>query len=151
MGATSAPLYTQIIVPPPGGPGQTKTYASSAYHFQVSYPADWSIQINTSAPAGAGTNPEYVTLTAPNGSAPRVLIEALTGAPPMTGSETCARNFVFHNVPACKTSVPAGQIPATDVWVFHKGAADFYLQLQYRDASSAQVFNDILTSFAFTD
>ena len=54
------------------------------------------------------------------------------------------------SVPACKIFLPAGQNPAEDVWVFQKGAAYFYIQLQYQDAGSTQVFDDIMTSFNFT-
>jgi len=86
----------------------------------------------------------------PAGGLPRMEIEALTGVPPMTGFENCVPNFVFHDVPACKISLPAGQSPAGDVWVFQKGTAYFYIQLQYQDAGSMQVFNDIMTSFNFT-
>jgi hypothetical protein len=84
------------------------------------------------------------------GGLPRVQIWALTGIPPMTGFENCVPNFVFHNLPACKMSLPAGQNPAEDIWVFQKGTAYFYIQLQYQEASSTQVFNDIITSFSFS-
>lgn len=151
VGPASAPLYAQIVVPPAGASDQSTIYTSSAYHYQVSYPTGWSLQVNTQVAPGAGSNPEYVTLTAPSGYLPRVLIEALTGAPPMTGFENCVRNFVFHNLPACKSSLAAGQNPAADIWVFQRGPAHFYIQLQYRDAASAQVFDDLMTSFHFTE
>jgi len=148
--AGSRPLYAQIVVPSSGGSGQSQTYRSNTYHYALSYPAGWTIQVNTSVPTGGGSNPEYVTLMPPTGGLPRMEIEALTGVPPMTGFENCVPNFVFHNVPACKIFLPAGQNPAEDVWVFQKGTAYFYIQLQYQDAGSTQVFDDIMTSFNFT-
>lgn len=143
---------TASLTPPvPVEPGQTKTFTSSLYGYQVSYPADWTIQINTSVPAGAGSNPEYITLTPNDGSSlPRIQVELLTGTPPMTGYENCDRNFVFHSLPACKISLPAGQNPATEIWVFQKDKANFYIAMQYEDEKSIQVFNDFMTSFQFT-
>lgn len=143
---------TGIVTPAnPVEPGQTKTFTSSLYGYQVSYPADWTIQINTSVPAGAGSDPEYVTLTPNDGSnLPRIEIEVLTGAPPMTGYENCDRNFVFRSLPACKISQPVGQNPAAEIWVFQKDKANFFIAMQYEDEKSLQVFNDFMTSFQFT-
>lgn len=148
--AGSVPLYALIVVPSSSGPQQPQTYTSALYHYAINYPTDWTAQVNTSLPTGGGSSPEYVTFMPDHGGLPRLQIEALTGVSPMTGLENCVPNFVFHNLPACKISLPAGQNPAEDVWVFQKGAIHFYLQLQYQDASSIQVFNDILTSFTFT-
>ncbi len=146
-----APLYAQIVVPAPAGePVPTQTYYSAVYHYAVSYPGDWIAQVNTSVPTGGGTSPEYVTLAPKMGGLPRVQIWVLTGRPPMTGFENCVPNFIFHNLLACKMSLPAGQNPAEDIWVFQKGGAYFYIQVQYGDAGSTQVFDDIMTSFNFT-
>lgn len=143
---------TGIVTPPaPAEPGQTKTFTSSLYGYQVSYPADWTIQINTSVPAGAGSDPEYVTLTPNAGSnLPRIQVEVLTGTPPMTGYENCDRNFVFRSLPACKISQPAGQNPAAEIFVFQKDKANFFIALQYEDKNSLQLFDDFMTSFQFT-
>ena len=145
----NAPLYAQIVVPTAVS-DQPLMYNSSAYHYTVNYPNDWIAQVNTLVATGGGSNPEYVTLAPTTSALPRVQIWALTGVPPMTGFENCVPNFVFHNLPACKMSLPAGQNPAEDIWVFHKGAAYFYIQLEYQDAGSTQVFDDIITSFSFT-
>lgn len=143
---------TPTVVPTTSdGTGQTKTYTSSLYGYRVSYPADWTIQVNTSVPSGAGSNPEYVTLMTNDGSnLPRIDIEVLTDVPPMLGFEGCVKNFVFRTLPACKISLPAGQNPASEIWVFQNGAANFFIGMQYQDAKSLQLFNDFITSFVFT-
>ncbi len=134
-----------------GEAGQTKTYISKLYGYQVSYPADWTIQVNTSVPAGAGSNPEYVTLTTSDKrNLPQIDLWVLTGEPPMSGFENCEKNFVFRNLPACHLSVPAGQNPAAEVWIFQNGTANFFIRMNYQDTNSMQLFNDFLSSFEFT-
>jgi hypothetical protein len=130
----------------------TRIFSSDLYHYQVSYPAGWTIQINTTAPSGEGTNPEYVTLTVNDPSnLPRIDIEVLTDAPPMTGFENCDHNFVFRNIPACKISRPAGQNPASELWIFQNGAAHFFIGMQYQGEEPVQIFADFLSSFEFTE
>jgi len=63
--------------------GKTRTFSSDTYHYQFSYPDDWKVQVNTAIPSGAGSNPEYVTVTANDGSnLPQIAVEVLTDAPP---------------------------------------------------------------------
>ncbi len=38
-----------------------KSYTSSLYGYTVRYP-DWGLKADTSAPAGPGSNPEYLTM-----------------------------------------------------------------------------------------
>ena len=131
--------------------GKTRTFSSDTYHYLFSYPDDWKIQVNTAIPSGAGSNPEYITVTANDGSnLPQIAIEVLTDAPPMLGYENCDKNFIFHDLPACQISLPAGQNPATEIWIFQNGRANFYIAMAYQDAnSSMQQFNDFVFSFEF--
>lgn len=145
------PAVTAAVVPSPTSEAsQKKTFRSDTYHYQFSYPADWKIQVNTAVPSGAGSNPEYVTVTA-NGNLPQIAVEVLTGAPPMLGYEDCVKNFIFHDLPACQISLQAGQNPATELWIFQNGKANFYIAMAYQDKnSSMQQFNDFVSSFEFT-
>ncbi len=130
---------------------QTKTFSSNIYHYKVSYPVNWTIQVSTADPAGAGSNPEYVTFTSNDPSGlPRIDIEVLTDAPPIVGFEKCDQNFVFRNIPACKIFLPAGQRAASEVWVFQNGTAHFFIGMQYQDSEPVQIFADFLMSFEFT-
>ena len=132
------------------GTGQLKTFSSSLYGYKVSYPASWSININTAVASQAGSNPEYVTFTTNSANhLPRIDIEVLTGKPPMVGYEECVKNFVFRTLPACQISLPAGQNPAAEVWVFQNGTANFFIAMQYEEADSLRLFNDFLSSFEF--
>ena len=133
--------------PPPPDTGW-KTFVSNRYHYKINYPATWTVKVNTSVPPGAGSNPEFVTI-APAGGLPSAEIDVLTGAPPFTGYENCARNWVFHRIPACKISNAAGQTPAADIWVFKVVDAHFRMVLAYLNPGSAQVLNDMVTSFDF--
>ncbi len=135
----------------PAAPEGPRTFTSSLYGYQVSLPAGWSFDVNTSVPAGPGSDPEYVTFkTADPANLPRIEIEALTGEPPMVGYEDCQKNFEFRSLPACQISLPAGQNPATEIWVFQNGQANFFIAMQYEDPDSIRLFNDFLTSFEFT-
>ena len=58
--------------------------------------------------------------------------------------------IVAGNLHEGKMSLPGSQNPAEDIGFFQQGAVYFCIQLQYRDANSAQVFNDVITSFNFT-
>ena len=120
------------------------------YGYKVSYSAGWSSNINTSVPAGAESDPEYVTFTLDAASnLPRIEIEVLTGVPPMSGYENCVKNFVFRTLPACQISQPAGQNPASEIWVFQNGSANYFIAMQYEATDSIQIFNDFLASFEF--
>jgi hypothetical protein len=144
---------THTVVPSPTPEaGKTKTFSSDTYHYQFNYPDDWKIQINTVIPSGAGSNPEYVTVTANDGSnLPQIAVEVLTDAPPMLGYENCDKNYIFHDLPACQISLPAGQNPAAELWIFQNGSANFYIAMTYQDAnSSMKQINDIASSFEFT-
>ena len=142
----------RLAIPCAGTPnaGRWKKFVSTRYNYTVEYPSDWAAQVNTSVPSNAGGNPEFVKLAFNDSTLPQIEIDAMTGTPPFTGYENCVRNFVFRNLPTCKISVPGGQIPPTDIWVFQKGNAHFRIALVYKDASSAQLFDDVMKSFNFT-
>jgi hypothetical protein len=48
---------------------------------------------------------------------------------------------------ACRISVPAGQIPATELLIFQKGDAHFEIAMQYLDQGSLSAFDQFLASF----
>ena len=138
------------VAPPSGESGLTKTFNSDIYHYQVSYPADWTVQVNTTEPAGAGKMPEYVTFASgPDGKLPNMTIYALTGVPPFTGYENCQSNLVFRGLDACRISVPAGQIPPTELVIFHNGDQNFEIVMQYEDQKAIETYDLFLTSFQF--
>lgn len=143
---------TRLAIPCTASPdaGQWQTFTSSRYHYTLNYPAGWTARVNTAIPSGADANPEFVKLALDDATLPQIEIDAMTGTPPFTGYKGCARNFVFRGLPACKISVPGGQIPPTDIWVFQNGSAHFRIALVYKGASSAQVFDDVMRSFQFT-
>ena len=84
---STPPVVAPTSVPSPTpDASQTKIFSSDTYHYQFSYPANWTIQVNTAVPPGAGSNPEYVTVKANDGSnLPQIAVEVLTDAPPMLG------------------------------------------------------------------
>jgi hypothetical protein len=126
----------------------TKNFSSTLYTYSVSYPAGWSVKVDTSASAGSGTNPEYVTFTpGPNGSLVNITIYALTGAAPFTGYENCTQNYMFRGYKACRISVPAGQIPATELLIFERGDAHFEIAMQRLDQGALSAFDQFLASF----
>jgi hypothetical protein len=144
---TTSFQFTGAVV---GGPTQpvAKTFGSKLYGYSVSYPAGWDVKVDTSNSGGTGTNPEYVTFTpGPNGSLVNITIYALTGAAPFTGYENCDRNYIFRGLMACRISVPAGQIPATELLIFQKGDAHFEIAMQYLDQGSLSAFDQFLASF----
>jgi hypothetical protein len=140
---------TPIQTPAPDA--NTRTFSSDIYHYKVSYPTGWTIQVNTSVASGAGSNPEFVTLTTADPSGlPRIDIEVLTDAPPMPSFNGCEQNSVFRNLPACHISLPGGQFPGSDLWIFQNGSAYFFIGMQYAGTEPIQVFSDFLSSFEFT-
>jgi hypothetical protein len=62
--------YSYRITFPIPEAGKTRIFNSDTYHYQFSYPDDWKIQVNAALPSGAGSNPEYVTMTGNDGSNP---------------------------------------------------------------------------------
>ena len=135
--------------PTPTGSVALQSYTSSLYGYTVRYPGNWGIKINTSVNTGPGTDPEYITLYPGDNMLPVLNIYALTGAAPLTGFETCAQNFDFQGLKACRISQPAGQVPASELLVFQKGNAHFLIGLQYEDPSSKEVFDQVLSLFEF--
>ncbi len=131
--------------PPAGQPG---SYTSQLYHYTVSAPAGWTVSVNKSVP---GSNPEYVSFSAPGSTLPQINIDVLTGTPPFTGYENCDKNLIFRGVPACQLSQPRGQNPAQQLLVFQRGNAYFHIAMLYEDASSMAIWDEFLRSFSFTD
>lgn len=131
--------------PPPDG----SSYVSALYHYAVKTPTGWAFKVNTSVPGGAGSNPEYVTFSAPGSSLPRIDIQILTGTPPITGFENCDKNLIFRGLPACSLAMPAGQIPAQHMLIFQKGNAFFHIVLQYDNDSALAIWTSFLMSFEF--
>jgi hypothetical protein len=148
---TQPPATPTAIPSPTQLPDPWKTYGSDTYGYKVSYPADWTVQVNTSANAGSSKLPEYVTFASgPNGRLPNITLYALTGIAPMTGYENCKPNLVFRGLETCRMMVPAGQTPANEQIVFHNGDAYFEIILQYQDPADLGTFDLFLTSFQFT-
>ena len=50
----------------------------------------------------------------------------------MQGYEGCEKNFIFHDIPACQISFPAGQNPAAELQIFQKDNLYFYIAMSYR-------------------
>lgn len=143
---TTSFQFTGAVV---GGPTLpvTKTFGSKLYGYSVNYPAGWSVKTDTAA-AGRGTNPEYVTFTpGANGSLVNITIYALTGAAPFTGYENCDQNYIFRGLKACRISVPAGQIPATELLIFQRGDAHFEIAMQRLNTGALAAFDQFLASF----
>ncbi len=140
--------FTAAVVNDPSIPVM-KSFASKAYGYSVKYPADWTISVDTRASTGSGSNPEYVTFTPPSGSTINIVIYALTGEAPFSGYENCDQNFTVRDLPACRISLPAGQIPATELFIFQKGEAHFEIAMQHEGESAQQAFDQFLTSFEF--
>lgn len=127
-------------------PGQWKKFVSTRYNYTVEYPANWTARVITPSPSG----PEYVTLTVDENTLPQIKIDAMTGTPPSTGNQNCVRNFVFRNLPTCKIPPSSGQNPPIENWVFQKGNAHFLISFIYKDAHSAQLFDEVMRTFQFT-
>lgn len=108
---------TRLAIPCAGTPnvGQWKKFVSTRYNYTFQYPSNWTARVNTSVPSNPGANPEFVKFAFNDSTLPQVEIEAMTGTPPFIGYENCVRNFVFRGLPACKITVPGGQIPQTEI------------------------------------
>ena len=155
MTPTTAPAPTQPAVTNTDDPNLTdanwKSYTSDTYGYMVKYPVNWTVSVNTTAPAGSGKSPEYVTFSSgPDSQLPNITIYALTGLPPFTGHEDCKPTLVFHSLDLCQISVPAGQIPAAELNVFHNGDQFFQIALQYEKQSDKGIFDLFMRSFQFT-
>ncbi len=81
---------------------------------------------------------------------PVVNIYALTGAAPLSGYENCAKNAFYSGLKACRISLPAGQMAASELVVFQKGDAHFLIAMQYQDPASIVIFDQILSEFEFS-
>ena len=154
MTPTPAPVPTRAADNGSNAPQPTeaswKSFTSDLYGYTVGYPADWTVKVDTSAPSGSGVSPEYVTFAPGAGGLPNITIYALTGMPPFTGYENCEPTLVFRGLDMCQVSVPAGQIPATDLNIFHNGDQFFQVSLQYEDQEARGVFDLFMRSFQFT-
>ena len=133
-----------VTMPPPGR--TPLTFTSVKHHYVVNYPADWTINVQTSGP---GRDPEYVYLR-PAASMPMVQILALKDTPPITGFENCSRNLLFRGIMACSISLPKGQQPATKLLIFQKGESYYHIAAQYEVQQQLAVFDEIVRSFQFT-
>jgi hypothetical protein len=154
MTPTTAPLPVRASdngsnAPQPTG-APWKSFTSDLYGYTVSYPADWTVKVDTTAPSGSGKSPENVTFTPINGGLPNIAIYALTGMPPFAGYENCKPTLVFRGLDLCQISLPAGEIPATDLNVFHNGEQFFQIALQYESQEARGVFDMFMRSFQFT-
>ena len=154
MTPTTAPVPTHATDNGSNAPKPTdapwKSFTSDLYGYMVSYPADWTVKIDTSAASGSGKLPEIATFAPSAGGLPNITIYALTGMPPFTGYENCKPTLVFRGLDMCQVSVPAGQIPATDLNVFHNGEQFFQIALQYESQEARGVFDLFMRSFQFT-
>jgi hypothetical protein len=108
-----------------------------------------TLKVNTSVPSGAGSNPEYVTFSAPGSNLPQIEVDVLTGAPPFTGFEDCAKNLTFRGLPACSLSLPAAQNPGQQLLIFQKDNAFFHMVMWYQDDSSLATWDSFLATFDF--
>lgn len=130
--------------------GAVKTYKSTQYAYVVSYPANWTIKVQTMGPAGLGRDPENVFFTPPGGGLPQIQILVQKGAPPITGFENCTKNLQFRGLSACSISQPGGQQPANQLLLFQKDEAYFNIGAQYEGQQQLGVFDEMMRSFQFT-
>ncbi len=155
MTPTTAPAPTRPVtstVDPNTTDANWKSYTSEVYGYTVKYPANWTVNVDTKAPAGSGKSPEYVTFSSsPNGKLPNITVYALTGMPPFTGYEDCKPALVFRGLDACQVSVPAGQISAAELLIFHNGDQFFQIALQYENHSDKGIFDLFMRSFQFNN
>lgn len=135
------------VAPTATKPPATKTFTSSKHHYVVSYPANWTI--NVQAPGGAGTDPENVNLRPESANLPAVQIYALKGAPLIVGFENCKKNLLFRGVQACSLTLPKGQRPATQLLVFQKAESHYHVAGEYEVPEQLGVFDEIVRSFQF--
>jgi hypothetical protein len=118
--ATPAPVTPGSV---PGSAASGNTFASTKHHYTVSYPANWTVNVQAGGAGRPGRDPEdvYFLPSASASKLPLVAINALKGAPPITGFENCDKNLVFRGIPACSLSIPKGQQPAQQLLIFQKG------------------------------
>ena len=134
-----------VTMPPPGR--TPLTFTSAKHHYVVNYPANWTINVQTSP---LGHDPEYVYLRPSATSLPMVEILAQKDAPPITGFENCSKNLIFRGLGACSISLPRGQQPAQQLLIFQKSASYYHLGIQYESQSQLAAFDEIVRSFQFT-
>ncbi len=141
---TSAATPTRALVatPAPGSAAPGKTFASTKHHYTVSYPSNWTIDVQGGAAGGPGRDPENVFFHPPAGNLPLVTIYALKGTPPITGFENCNKNLIFRGLSACSLSFPKGQQPAQQLLIFQKGESFYQLAIQYEAQQQLAVFED---------
>lgn len=135
----------------PPAEGESRSFTSTLYHYAVKAPSGWTIKVNRAVPPGTGSNPEYVTFSAPGRNLPAIDVDVLTGTPPFTGFENCARNLTFHGIQACNMSLPVGQTPAQQLLIFQRGNAYFHMAMRYEDAGALTQWDAFLATFGFTD
>jgi hypothetical protein len=150
MAAATITLVAPCSTKPPATkvPATTwKTFTSAKHHYVVSYPANWTMSIQT--PGGVGADPENVNLRPASATLPAVQIYALKGAPPILGFENCKKNLLFRGVQACSMTLPKGQIPATQLLVFQKDESHYHVAAEYEVQEQLGVFDEIVRSFQF--
>ncbi len=125
-------------------------FASALYGYAIKYPAGWTVSVDRPEAAGVGEDPENVTLQPAGGGLPSVRISVLTGAAPFTGFEGCQPSISFAGMKACKSTQPAGQNPAQDLWVFQRGDEHYLIGLLYEDAVDRAAGKGIVETFDFT-
>jgi hypothetical protein len=147
-----ASLTVRIVVPGPGTltptPKVTKNYKSSKHGYSVSYPAEWTVNVQTFTPAGAGRDPEAVLLSAPNAMWATVQIYAQKGAPPIQSYVNC-KNMMFNGVPACEINKTDGPVPQRSL-LFQKGDSYFLMDTRYTTLDQLDRYEEIVLSFRFT-
>lgn len=151
------PFYARIVVPgpiPPPTPSVPppvvwNTWGGSKHHYEVDFPATWSINVQSFQPQGPGRDPEAVYLRPPYAQWAMVQIHALKGAPPIKGYENCVKNMTFHGVPACSIVRENDQVPHR-ILVFQKGESYYHIEGWYNSPQQLGVFDDIVKSFRFT-
>ncbi len=149
MTPTSGPTREVVATPTAFA---AKSYTSTEYGYTVSVPEGWTVKVDTSASAGAGKQAENVSfLSNPDGRLPNITIYALTGMPPFTGYEDCKPTLVFRGLDVCQVSVPAGQVPAAELKIFHNGDQFFQIAFQYQDQKDLGIFDEFMRSFQFTE
>ncbi len=147
MTPTPAPTKEQVASPTAIPP---KSFTSDLYGYSVSIPEGWTVKVETPVSAGAGKSPEYVTFAPNAGGLPSITIYALTGLPPFTGYEDCKPAQVFRGLDMCQVSIPAGQVPAAELKIFHNGSQFFQIAFQYQDQKDLGIFDEFMRSFQFT-
>ncbi len=132
------------------GSEDMRTFTSARYGYSVSYPSGWTVEAFKPAPSADG-NPESITLHSNSAGLPRVDINVLTGAAPISGFEDCEENFVFAGQSACQIVKPgSGQTPAQVLWVFQRGNVHYLVAMLYEDPSTLPAAQAVAGSLQFT-